>query len=330
MNIRRAFVALFFSVTTLLFLLAVPVLAGGGPVEFSVYPNSPLNPGEQYVVNVKVSSVSPSYPPCANCYIKLAFQNPQDSDYIAQSNDRTDDNGRIYAKVISRIPGNRTIYVAALNDSDGRNIEANSIVILNYIGKPTIIPVIQAPEMVYPQDRQTIDLEGAYMFKVTRIEGASGYLFGLFQDDIMVYENYRDAKTLSADGEFALWEGNPAHAKFKAGEIKVMIRALVNNEWTDARTITITLKPRGGQEVGSTPIPMPVPSIMPTASPILPTIPPSQTIVIVRDSSASAQLQKKVEELEQKLNESQQKQSTLENRLEQIIHWIKQIFPFFE
>lgn len=60
----------------------------------------------------------------------------------------------------------------------------------------------------------------------------------------MVYENYRDTQTLSPNGEFALWENNPAHARFKAGKVTVMIRAMVNGRWSDARTITITLKPR--------------------------------------------------------------------------------------
>src|SRR5437763_1778065 len=49
-----------------------------------------------------------------------------------------------------------------------------------------------APDMVFPQNNQILDLEGAYMFKVQPVAGASGYLFGLFQDNVMVYENWRD------------------------------------------------------------------------------------------------------------------------------------------
>jgi len=121
---------------------------------------------------------------------------------------------------------------------------------------PVPIPVSQAPEMVYPKNGQTLDLEGAYMFKVQPVASASGYLFGLFQDNVMVYENYRDAKQLSTNGEFTLSQSNPAHAKFKAGPVKVMIRAYVRNQWTDARTINIALKPRV-----SLPIPTPIPGI---------------------------------------------------------------------
>ncbi|MBI2085978.1 hypothetical protein HYT74_01410 [Candidatus Daviesbacteria bacterium] len=120
---------------------------------------------------------------------------------------------------------------------------------------PVIVPVLSAPEMVYPRNGQTLDLEGAYMFKVKPVAGATGYLFGLFQDGQMIYENYRDTKRLSPDGTFALRENDSNHAKFHTGPVKVMIRAYVNNRWTDAREITITLKPRI-----SLPIPTPNPT----------------------------------------------------------------------
>lgn len=109
---------------------------------------------------------------------------------------------------------------------------------------PLPIPVLKAPKMVYPKNGQKLDLEGAYMFKVKPVAGASGYLFGLFQDNVMVYENYRDSKSLSPNGEFVLGESNPFHSKFKAGKVDVMIRAMVNGRWTEARKITIILKAR--------------------------------------------------------------------------------------
>lgn len=193
--------------------------------------------------------------------------------------------------------------------------------------KPSIFPIMRAPEMIYPIDGQTLDLEGAYMFKVTKVAGASGYLFGLFQDGVMVYENYRDNKTLSSDGEFALWESNPFHAKFHEGVVKVMIRALVNNQWTDARTIFITLSPR----VNKNPVPtlLPQPSSRPVLQPTPPTIPYQEIITVVTDSSASAVLQQKIEDLQKQLEQSAQRQSILEERLNQIINFIKSIFPFF-
>lgn len=82
------------------------------------------------------------------------------------------------------------------------------------------------------------------MFKVKPVAGARGYLFGLFQNGQMVYENYRDTRQLNPNGEFVLTQSNPAHAKFHAGNMTLMVRAQVNGKWTDARTITVTLKQR--------------------------------------------------------------------------------------
>lgn len=190
-----------------------------------------------------------------------------------------------------------------------------------------------APEMVYPVDGQRLDLEGEYMFKVKPVEGASGYLFGLFQDGQMTYENYRDTRTLSSNGEFALWESNSGHAKFHAGDVQVWVRALVRNQWTDARIITINLKPRGGAGVTQTvTTQQPIVQQTPTSRVSTPTPPvfqPTQQIVTVTDSSASAALQRQIDELQQKLEASQQRQSDLEIRLSQIISWIKSIFPLF-
>lgn len=110
--------------------------------------------------------------------------------------------------------------------------------------RPTPAPILSAPVMIYPQNGQTLDLEGAYMFKVQPIPGAQGYLFGFFQNGVMIYENWRDTRRLSPDGVFNIWESDPAHAKFKAGPVQVWIRGWVNNRWTNAREITIILKAR--------------------------------------------------------------------------------------
>lgn len=106
----------------------------------------------------------------------------------------------------------------------------------------------QTPEMIYPQDGQILDLEGAYMFKVKPVleptPGPQGYLFGFFQNGVMVYENWRDDKQLSVNGEFVITPSNPYHAKFQAGKVTVMVRAIFHGQWTDTRIINITLKPR--------------------------------------------------------------------------------------
>lgn len=126
---------------------------------------------------------------------------------------------------------------------------------------PTPAPSYSAPTMVYPQNNQAIDLEGAYMFKINPVNGASGYLYGFFQDGQMVFENYRDLHTLSSTS-FNIRENDPAHAKFHAGDMQVWIRALVNGQWTDARVINVPLKPRPTPTPTPTPLPAPIAAVL--------------------------------------------------------------------
>ena len=141
--------------------------------------------------------------------------------------------------------GSKFIWVDFLG-SDGKTDRrsAQIEIVKTSVSGPISSPKPGIPEMVYPQNGQTLDLEGAYMFKVRPVAGATGYLFGLFQNNVMIYENLRDTKKLSPNGEFALRESDPFHNKFKAGSVKVMVRAMVGGKWTDAREITVTLRPR--------------------------------------------------------------------------------------
>lgn len=212
----------------------------------------------------------------------------------------------------------------------------------NPTSNPATAAMPGAPEMVYPADGQALGIDGAYMFKVKPVNNASGYLFGFFQNDLMVYENYRDNRTLSSNGEFAVWESNPFHNKFKLGKVKVLIRALVNNQWTDAREITIILAPGGGtntntqtaatrasiQQVTGTAGPATREPFVTAQKP--PVIKPSEKIVAVTDSSVSAALQQRINVLEKKLAESERRQSVLEKQLSQLISWVKSVFPFFK
>ena len=67
----------------------------------------------------------------------------------------------------------------------------------------------------------------------------------------MIYENFRDDRILSPDGEFALHPDHPFHAKFKAGNVMVRIRALIDGKWSRSRDISITLVPRKIDETKS-------------------------------------------------------------------------------
>lgn len=135
---------------------------------------------------------------------------------------------------------------------DGLWTDTLSISIELYDSSPEIPPIVPGtgnpPEMVYPQDRQILDHGGSYMFKVTEIENARGYLFSLYQDNDddgikeLIYQNWEHDGQLSNDGEFGVHPDNPYHSEFEPGEVEVVIMALVGDEWTQERRITIYLQ----------------------------------------------------------------------------------------
>src|SRR5262245_49430615 len=50
----------------------------------------------------------------------------------------------------------------------------------------------QCDPFVYPANGQSIDFEGDYLFQATAVSGATAYLIGMFQNGVLVYENFRD------------------------------------------------------------------------------------------------------------------------------------------
>lgn len=115
---------------------------------------------------------------------------------------------------------------------------------------PTEAPVAtEAPifsgmlSFVYPVDGQVLDYEGAYLFKITPVEGADGYLWGFFQNGVMVWENFRDEGELSGV-EYGIYEESLAHSQFVPGYAEVWVRASIYGEWTEPTVITIYLEPR--------------------------------------------------------------------------------------
>lgn len=104
-------------------------------------------------------------------------------------------------------------------------------------------PALDGPRFVYPENGQTLDYEGAYLFKVKPVPGASGYLWGFFQGGEMVWENYANERKLSGT-EYGIHPGTSAHKRFAKGDVEVWVRGLVDGEWTDATIITIHLRPR--------------------------------------------------------------------------------------
>lgn len=123
--------------------------------------------------------------------------------------------------------------------------QARLLVLLLGVLALTRVPYAKAtvpgPTFDYPYDGQTLGYTDAYLFRVSPVADAEGYLWGFFQNGVMIWENSRDEGHLSSN-EYGIWPDSTAHDKFSVGDVKVCVRAWVNDEWTDATIITIHLR----------------------------------------------------------------------------------------
>lgn len=109
-------------------------------------------------------------------------------------------------------------------------------------GKVTVtVACVNKPVFIYPVNGQTLDYVGSYLFKVEPIAQAQGFLWGFFQNGVMVWENYRDEGKLSTN-EYGIHPATTAYSKFVRGAVDVWVRALIDGQWTDAAIITIYLR----------------------------------------------------------------------------------------
>jgi hypothetical protein len=112
-------------------------------------------------------------------------------------------------------------------------------------GAPALV-ARPGPVFIYPSDGSNRTHGELLQVSVTPVPDATGYLFGFFQGDKMVWENYRDERKLSKRS-YDIPKESPAWQKFHKGvaggaaEVKIWARALVNGEWTDATIVTIYL-----------------------------------------------------------------------------------------
>jgi uncharacterized delta-60 repeat protein len=116
----------------------------------------------------------------------------------------------------------------------------DTVQIIGHKPPEPIVPVFD-----YPVDGQILDYEGSYLFRVQPIPAAEGFLWGFFQNGVMVWENYRDEGVLSGN-EYGIHPGTLAHSKFVPGPVEVWVRASINGQWTDAAVITIHLQSTSG------------------------------------------------------------------------------------
>jgi hypothetical protein len=115
--------------------------------------------------------------------------------------------------------------------------------LLAAFGQHSTARALSGPVFDYPVDGQDLDYEGSYLFRVLPMDEAQGFLWGFFQNGVMVWENFRDERVLSGN-EYGIHPGTVAHARFAAGDVEVWVRAMVDGEWTEATVITIHLVPR--------------------------------------------------------------------------------------
>lgn len=117
-------------------------------VEVSVF----LDP--QYVIRPQVITTT-SYPPakCKNCPITIKLENKQESDSIVQNDTKTDNDGRVSAKIVSNVYGKRFVYAEVVM-SNGKTyvskkyalnyFEENEMVATATQVRPTEIPRVTA------------------------------------------------------------------------------------------------------------------------------------------------------------------------------------------
>jgi hypothetical protein len=113
--------------------------------------------------------------------------------------------------------------------------------ILTLLPIPYVKAMVSGPTFDYPQNGQTLDYPGSYQFRVNPVADAEGYLWGFFQNGILVWENSRDEGYL-AGNEYGIWLDSPAYKKFSVGDVQVWVRAFANGAWTDVTIITIHLR----------------------------------------------------------------------------------------
>lgn len=99
---------------------------------------------------------------------------------------------------------------------------------------------LSGPSFDVPASGQSLSYSSPLVFRVQPVDGASGYLWGFFQQDEPVWENYANERVLSGT-EYRIDPGTPAHEAIQPGPLQVWVRGLVDGEWTDATILNVTV-----------------------------------------------------------------------------------------
>jgi hypothetical protein len=94
------------------------------------------------------------------------------------------------------------------------------------------------PTFVYPSNGATLPYSSSLVFEVRPVTGATGYLWGFFQQGKAVWENYHNEGVLSGT-RYQIDPGTAGHNAIKPGTLQVWVRALINGDWTDATILDV-------------------------------------------------------------------------------------------
>jgi hypothetical protein len=128
------------------------------------------------------------------------------------------------------------------------------------LASPSAAAADPGPTPVAPRNGDSVDRTRDMTFQVGPVSGASGYLWGFFQNGQMVWENNRDEGTLSS-ATYVIKAGSRGASALTAGPVDVWIRALLQGQWTEATVLALTLT---SGKIGTSAKADPVPSQLTT------------------------------------------------------------------
>lgn len=108
------------------------------------------------------------------------------------------------------------------------------------VGAPVTVPTVSSPQ-------SGASWSPGSPVVIQEVAGATGYLVGFIRARQLIHENYRDenrslATTTGAGGTRVYRVSVAAQNKFTAGLMYIYVRALVNNQWTDAAVVPVTVR----------------------------------------------------------------------------------------
>jgi Cutinase len=103
------------------------------------------------------------------------------------------------------------------------------------------------PQLLEPAAGATLSNAAPMVFRVRPVDASQGYLWGFFRDGKPLWENYANERTLSGP-EYRIEPGSAAANAIGSGPVRIWVRALIDNQWTDATLVDVQVATAtGGQ-----------------------------------------------------------------------------------